>query len=134
MNVPNNELLASFRSSGPCECCGRQCSMRAAHHIFPRGSGRVDWGPNLIALGWDYPGCICHVGHHYSGKPTKAEFLAITSKREGWTVQFIESVIMAVRACPWQATFEQAENWLLSHFADKVVAEAAIAIVKRNYE
>ncbi len=135
MNVPDDRLLSSFRNPGNCELCGKFCSMCCAAHIFSKGSGRVDHMMNLVRVGLSAVAhCRCHHDSHATQNPSRAKLLEVVAKREGFTAEFIESVIMAVRACPWQATFEQAENWLLSHFADKVVAEAAIAIVKRNYE
>ncbi len=133
MNVPDDTLLASMRTPGACDYCGKECPNRAAHHIFTRGAGQVDWAPNLIALGWDAPGCVCHVGFHYSGKPSMVQLLANSAARHGMTPDLIESTIHAIRACPRSSTFAKASGWLREHFP-REVAESAIGVIRKVYE
>lgn len=133
MNVPNDRLLAEFRTPGNCELCGKFCSMCVAAHIFSRGAGRVDALINLVRVGMSAVAhCPCHHDSHSTQKQPRSKLLSVAAAREGVTVEFIESVIPAVRACPRWSTFERTSLWLREHFP-REVAEAAMKICRGNY-
>lgn len=85
--------LDKFRKPGLCEYCGRPCpDGRDPHHVWTRGAGTPDDDLFLVSL------CrICHTGFHTSGKPSRAELVAIVSEREGKTPEEIERVLYEAR-------------------------------------
>ncbi len=87
MKILNPELLESFRTPGRCEICDARCSLRCAHHIFPKGSGgarRKDVPINLIHVAMPFGGCSCHQAEHNDGSAKSREKLVkITALREG---------------------------------------------------
>lgn len=134
MNVPNDRLLAEFRTPGNCELCGSFCSMCAAAHIFSKGAGRVDARINLVRVGLSaVADCRCHHDSHANQNQPRSKLLAVAAKREGVAIEHIEAVIPAVRACPRLNTFAAASVWLRGHFP-RDVAEAAMEICKENYK
>ncbi len=132
MNVINPDLLKSFRLPGLCQACGRICKMRCGHHCFSKGAGQVDHPFNLVAVGMNISDCKCHHDHHYSGRPSRHDFLRVVSKREGVPLEFIDSVIPAVIAVPPRLSRTQSADWLLSKFPLEV-AEKAIEITQIMY-
>lgn len=130
MNIPNDKLLASYRTSGNCEHCGKFCSMRVAAHVFSKSAGRIDHPLNLVHLGMNpVTDCVCHANSHSTPSPSRMDFLRIVSKREGVPVQLIVDSIAAVRACPRYSTATKSWLWLLEKFP-REVAEGAFKIIK----
>src|ERR1043166_7022540 len=53
MLLPNDKLLASFRTPGKCELCNRWASIKEPHHLRTVGAcgGPIDIRINLISCG-----------------------------------------------------------------------------------
>jgi len=105
MNIPDPEVLAEFRTPGPCENCGKLCKQREPAHIFPVSGGRLDIRINLVALGSSrpFPLCDCHASNHQrtNGKVlTQQRMLEITSAREQTTPEAITAEVYRIRALP----------------------------------
>ena len=61
MKLLNDALLASYRGPGQCEWCGKWNRLNCGHHVWARGSGRLDIPVNLLRVGMDYfMDCPCH--------------------------------------------------------------------------
>jgi len=134
MNVLNPALLKAFRLPGLCEYCRKPCKMRCGHHVFAKGAGQVDHPWNLVKVGMNPRDCNCHGSHHFSGKPSRHEFLCVVSEREGVSLEFIDQVIPAVIALPPKmASWERASGWLMDHFPEDVAVKAA-EIVKPMFK
>ena len=74
-----------------CEVCGGIAS-GDPHHIYSQGAGGPDIPENLIQL------CFrCHYEEVPSGKLSRQELLEIVARREGKTVDEVESIIRAAR-------------------------------------
>lgn len=98
MRVVNERLLATYRTPGPCEACGRWCERREAAHYYARGmggAGRMDVKENLLALGPVFA-CACHQNAHAGNIPRRT-LLAIIAKREKMTVEALEEFLLALR-------------------------------------
>lgn len=98
MKVIDEDELDRHRGPGRCEVCGKPVGNRDAHHVRARGlagGSRVDVPWNLLAA------CrTCHTRLHYSGKPSRAELLAIVARREGVSVEEIEDEINLILRTP----------------------------------
>lgn len=93
MKIVDDALLLDFRLTFRCEVCKKARDVDP-HHVFSRGSGRLDIAINLISL------CRgCHNLTH-AGKVKREQILAIVARREGWTPEDIEIEIWRLRRLP----------------------------------
>ncbi len=98
----DEKFLASGRVSGHCEVCGKWCKTRCFHHVFPRGSGRLDIPANVVCVGMNvFLECLCH-NNLESMPPAEAKRigLGIIAKRERTTPEAIDDVITILRQFP----------------------------------
>jgi hypothetical protein len=107
--------------------------MRCGHHVFSKGAGQVDHAFNLVAVGMNPSDCKCHHNHHFSGTPSRHDFLRVVSKREGVPLELIAETIPAVIAVPPRLSRTQSADWLLSKFPLEV-AQKAIEITQIVYD
>lgn len=129
MNLPNPDLLKSFRRRGKCECCGKMCDLCGAH-VFSKGAGQIDHMVNLVALGMDtIRDCDCHHRSHQGLRPTTYDLLALVGKREGLHPELIKDVVDAIRAVPAKLSLEQIEQWVDGYVQGKRVSDLSFAII-----
>jgi 5-methylcytosine-specific restriction endonuclease McrA len=91
MKVVDKKLLRKVSERVICENCGRP-GPTDPHHLFTRGSGRVDVSENLLALCRE-----CHNGFHSCGKPSRNELLAISAKKHKTTPEKIMAKVYRLR-------------------------------------
>lgn len=117
MRVIDEALLASYRTPGECEMCGHACSMRCAHHIYSRGSGRLDLPFNLLAVGMDpMRDCECH--HKIeNGHIPLADALEVAAKRNGVTPDWITTEVYRLRRLPQPRVDAEYEALIAEHYA-----------------
>lgn len=98
MKIIDENLLKSWRGPRTCEYCLNPCARTEAHHLFARGSGRVDLPFNLIRLGAStpYPLCECHVKIH-AGEIDIEELLLIVDRREWMHPERIREQVQRIR-------------------------------------
>lgn len=107
MKWPDHDLIASYRTIGPCSWCGRRVMLCAAH-VFSKGAGGPDIPCNLVALGADAVlGCTCHHDSHLGQRPIHADLLAIAASQNDCSQDDIESVVWFVRRLPKGTTLER---------------------------
>jgi hypothetical protein len=115
MKIEDDVLLATYRVPGACEVCGVLCETLCAHHVFARGSGRVDLPFNLISIGLNPFVCPCHARIH-DGKIGLSRVLEIVAKREGVRAEWIEEEIALLRRLPQPRVDEQYEQAIADHY------------------
>lgn len=107
MKWEDEPLLKEFRGQHWCAYCGATGNT-AAHHIFGKGAGRVDWRKNLFRVGL---GCVCHQTLQRGRLPdrrdadtdeTRLELLKLTCARDrdGWCAEDVLLVFYKIRAMP----------------------------------
>ncbi len=101
MRIVNEQLLASQRGPGRCEWCGQHVAAREAHHVFKRGSGRLDVPWNLLWVGrtQPFPLCPCH-GDLEAGRIMQEDALLKIAGRDGWLQPVMVRVVNALRWLP----------------------------------
>lgn len=121
MIVLNPKLLAQFRGPGCCENCGKPCSNREAHHLWPRGRGfQLDIRINLMAVGAGFE-CPCHTERHNSGEH-KSDMLAKVAAREDTFQHHIGEVIHLFNRLPKWPRPWQIEDELKQMGASRALA------------
>ncbi len=80
-----------------CEWCKKRVRRREPHHIFSRGSGRIDHRYNLISLCAVFSGgSNCHHEVH-QGHILRESLLAIVAQREGVSQTDIRATLLRLR-------------------------------------
>ena len=95
MTIIDEALLDKFRWAQRCDWCkGLPGGLCDPHHIFSRGTGRLDIRENLVSL------CRrCH-GEVHMGQIMRDDLLAIVAKREGTTQDAIRQKVYTLRRTP----------------------------------
>lgn len=98
MRILNESLLRRFRGPGVCEWCKKCVRNREAHHVFTRGSGRLDVRINIASLCAAFSGGdCCHARTHNGGTPTFDDLIGIVAAREGVKLHEIVSEVWRLR-------------------------------------
>jgi hypothetical protein len=119
MIITDEVLLDEFRTPGHCELCGCKVRRREPHHIFTKGSGRLDVRLNLLAVCPIFScGCNCHYQEHFYSRYTRLELIAIAAKREGVPTDTAEAILHTLRRLPKDATDEQISRALSGGFIE----------------
>ncbi len=95
--ITNEAVLDLFRTSGPCEYCGRWCERRDPHHARAKGLGggsRLDLPINLISL------CRKHHDEAHAGNIPRHVILALIAVRERKWPEEIEAEIHLLLRTP----------------------------------
>lgn len=102
-----------FRGSGICEMCLERVRERDPHHIFSRGTGRLDIKVNLVSVCRVFSGGRnCHALIH-DGHIKRRQLVDIAARRERVTPESIEDCIYSLRRAPKGSDPEEVmRQWL----------------------
>ena len=126
MRVFDEELLATYRTPGECDFCGRTVKMRCAHHVFARVSGRLDLPFNLLAVGMEPWDCHCH-RQIEDGVIGLEVVLDCVARRDGVTPEWIRDEVFRLRRLPQPRIDAEYERLIAEHYARFAAEQASVS-------